>query len=82
MKDTSIKYSAYFSGPRWVDLEGILGAIMEEFNIPLFVDKVERKWLYKKVHFTIYPKDQNMLQRIVRTLMTYDTRGNYGNTIY
>lgn len=68
----SIKYENSFSGPRWVNLEGILREICTNLEIFIKFNRIEKKLLYKKVHFTIYPKDQITLVHFVEQMWSYN----------
>lgn len=71
MSDTSIKYSAFFSGPRWIDLEGLLFSVMDEHNTYVHIDRIEKKLLYKKVYFVSFPKSREILDAIIKDLERY-----------
>lgn len=73
-KFTKPEFKAYLSGPRWVDLETKLKWVAYMHSVTLRIDKVEKKWLYKKVHFTVtdyYIPNLNEFKEFLGAYNTY-----------
>ena len=51
-------YSSYISGPRWVDMEGLMLLAAKHHGIELTIDNVHKGLLRKSIVFTVSGDNQ------------------------